>query len=199
LLSAAAAGDIQYMGLPGGEALAVLDDATPVNLTLGGGGPGSKLVVTRYVDGVAQTADAYTNLSGTLTLSNGSGGVTAVAADGAPLAPDEQAPGGGETGGGGQTGGGQTGGGDVSPGTTSPDADATTAPPVVAGTAVAPTTATPAPSTRPAQPTKAKAKTKTTKKPVRCRRGYVKRKVKGKTRCVRRASAKHHKTTAQRR
>jgi hypothetical protein len=188
LQDAAVAGDIQYIGLPAGGGFAVLDDTTPVNLTLGTAGAGSELVVTRYVDGVVQSEKSYTSLAGTLTVT-GSGGTTAVAADGTPVQPDGSGAGGGgeQPGGGDQSGGGAAeqpgaGGGDQ-PSTGGGSAGGSGSGPAVTG-ATATTPAKPATSTKPA------TTTKPTKKPLRCRKGYVKKKVKGRQKCVKRKPAK---------
>jgi pimeloyl-ACP methyl ester carboxylesterase len=194
LLDAATAGDIQYLDLPGGEGFAVLNDTTPVDLTLGTAGTGAKLVVTRYVDGIVQEEKSYTNLHGTLTLA-GTGGATVVAADGTPVQPDGQAPGGGDQPGGGATAGGEQGSGDGGAQQTGgTGSGGGTAAPTLAAAATPPAAVRPAAATtKPATTT-----TKTTKKPLRCRKGYVKKRVKGRAKCVKRTPAKKPKARSKR-
>jgi hypothetical protein len=188
LQDAAVAGDVQYVGLPGGDGFAVLDDDTPVNLQLGTAGAGSKLVVTRYIDGVVQGEKSYTSLSGTLTLS-GSGGTTTIAQNGTPVQPDGTGTG-GDAGGDQPAGGGDTGGGQQPGGGTGGDQPAGGAPASGAGTASTPP-ASGSGATAPAKPaTTSKPATKPTKKPLKCRKGYIKKKVKGKAKCVKKAPAR---------
>jgi len=85
--AAADAGLIQLVEVPRAP-IAILDDRTPVDLTLAGPGQRVTLRVTRYVEGVEQGTSTYSDLPGDVRFTTGEGGTVAVTVGGTPVGPD---------------------------------------------------------------------------------------------------------------